>query len=76
MKRKRYRTDFLVPKTSFLVGLGSIFNISGNYFDFNTSESGAEADSKAIESDWAMIGQDINNVLDKVDSKDFNLIDA
>ena len=63
---RRYSTTFLFPKTSFIVGMGSIFNIQGNYFLFNTSDSPEEADAKAIESDWGVTGQDIEEVIEKV----------
>jgi hypothetical protein len=53
------RTDFLLPKNDFFVGLGTIMNISGNYFKYNTSETAEEADKKALASDWFMVGQDI-----------------
>jgi hypothetical protein len=65
MSRKNYRTDLLFPKTGFLVGMGSVIGIGGNYFEFNYSQTDEEADSKAIESDWAMIGQDIYHTLDE-----------
>lgn len=58
-KTKKYRTDFLFPTPSFLIGAGSVLNIAGNYFDFNYSSSDTEADNKAILSDWGVIGQDI-----------------
>ncbi len=63
MSKKKFRTDFLFPRTNLVVGMGSIINISGRYFDFNYSDSGEEADSKAIESDWGNIGLDIENVV-------------
>lgn len=53
------RTDFLVPTSGYVVGAGSIFNLSGNYFDYRTSDNPAEADRLAINSDWQNIGQDI-----------------
>ncbi len=52
-------TDFLFSKGSFLIGAGSVINLSGNYFEFNTSNSDTEADEKAIRNDFRMIGQDI-----------------
>ncbi len=58
-KTKKYKTNILFHRTSFIDGVASIFNISGNYFEFNYSESGEEADRKAIESDWGVIGNDI-----------------
>ena len=51
-------TDFLIPKRSFFTGLTTI-NLVGNTAKFNTSKSQEEADSKAIHSDWKMIGIDI-----------------
>lgn len=63
------------PKNSFLTGLGSIFNISGKYFEYNTSKSAQEADSKALRKDWEKIGKDIKEAEDKIkfDNKDLCL---
>lgn len=68
-KIKRHKTNILFPRTSTIVGMGSIFNIAGNYFDFNYSASGDEADMKAVESDWAMVGQDIEESINKTNNK-------
>jgi len=62
-KFNKHKTTILFPRTSAIVGMGSIFNIVGNYFEFNYSESGEDADRKAIESDWSMIGQDIEDAI-------------
>ena len=59
MKSKNYKSSFLFPKTNFLVGMGSVFNVQGQYFTFNYSHSGAIADLKALESDWGVVGQDL-----------------
>jgi hypothetical protein len=64
MSRKKYRTDFLYPTNGFLIGVGNVLNLAGNYYSFNYSSTDEEADSKAIESDWGMIGQDIHKVYD------------
>jgi len=56
---KHYKSNLLFPRTSMLMGIGSIFNISGNYFEFDYSKSEKEADIKAIENDWGVIGNDI-----------------
>jgi len=58
---KDIRTDFLFATPSFLVGAGSIFNLAGNYFEFNISSSGEEADIKALQSDWDMVGNDLRD---------------
>jgi hypothetical protein len=60
-KSKKYRTNILFVMPSFVMGMGSVLNISGNYYSFNYSESGEQADAQALESDWGMIGQDIQN---------------
>ena len=53
------KTDYLLPKNGFFTGLRSILNVSGNYFKYNTSETAEEIDTKAIQSDWLMVGEDI-----------------
>ena len=65
MSQKRYRADFLFPANSFLIGMGNTLNIAGNYYNFNYSETGNEADSRAMESDWGIIGQDLQDVCDQ-----------
>lgn len=59
-------TDFLVPSSSFVTGMGSAFNLAGNYYSYNTSEIEEEADKKAIYNDWVMIGQDLREAMLKV----------
>jgi len=56
---KHYKSNLLFPRTSMLIGFGSILNISGNYFEFDYSNSEKEADIKAIENDWGVVGNDI-----------------
>lgn len=59
MKKTDYHTDFLFPDSGFWTGAGSVTNLSGNYFDFSVSKSEQEADTKAMSSDWGMVGKDI-----------------
>lgn len=61
---KNFKTNQMFPRTRFLTGMGSVLNISGNYFNFNYSSNEQEADAVAIASDWGMIGQDLKSVLD------------
>ncbi len=49
--------------------MGSVLNISGNYFEFNGFDDGYMIDRKAIESDWKAIGRDISNATNKLDEK-------
>jgi len=55
------KTDILFAIPSFFSGMGSIFNIAGNYFEYNTSETALQADIKALKSDWDTIGKDFEN---------------
>lgn len=58
-KKTKYKTNFLLPKNNFWVGLGSILNIAGSYFNYNYSKTAQEADYRAIYSDWKNIGDDL-----------------
>lgn len=58
-RRIRYRTDYLLPRNNFLVGMGSILNLAGSYFEYNYSKSDNEADLKALASDWNNVGEDM-----------------
>ena len=60
-----FRSDFLFPDTDFITGMGSVLNIAGSYFEFDTSKSENIADQKALRSDWGVIGQDIREALSK-----------
>ena len=53
-----YKADFLLSKSNFWVGLGSVLTIAGNYFDYSYSKSEKQADSSSIHSDWKSIGGD------------------
>lgn len=59
----RYRSDFIMPKKSFLGGAGSIINLFGNYFRYDVSKHDAEADRRAFENDLNMLHQDFMNVV-------------
>lgn len=57
------KTDFLTPKSSFLVGMGSCLNIGGGYFDYNSSRTPSQADANALFMDWKIAGNDLRNVM-------------
>jgi hypothetical protein len=61
--KHKYYSDFLFSTPNFLTGAGSVINLAGNYYKFNASKTGCEADNMAIENDFNMIGQDINDAL-------------
>ena len=56
-------TDFLVVQPSVSSGVASLIDLFGTD-RYNMSESEEEADSKAIFSDWAMVGKDIQGSVD------------
>lgn len=63
MGKKYYRTDQLFARGSFLVGVGSILGIFSPYYSFNYSKSDKDADTRAIESDFGVVGKDIRSAL-------------
>ncbi|MBV7270748.1 hypothetical protein [Winogradskyella luteola] len=71
MKKRnvRYRTDYLLPKNNFWVGMGSILNLAGSYFEYNYSRSDREADLKALISDWDNTGNDIRKAKENFENK-------
>ncbi len=52
-------TTYLVSKSSIVTGIGRIFDFAGSYEIYNSSESGDEADSKAMLLDWLVVGEDL-----------------
>jgi len=68
-KTIRITTDYLFPSSDFITGLASVFNLPGNFYDFNTSQSAHEADNKALQNDWMMVGQDILDARDKFEEE-------
>lgn len=65
-KKIRMRSSRLYANSNFVIGMGSIFNIAGKYFDFNYSKSGIEADNKAIRRDWEIVGRELANSIPTV----------
>jgi len=55
----RAKTDFLVASPSFLTGTARLMDWCGLFDDYNSSPNGAVADSSAIASDWAVVGDDL-----------------
>jgi len=58
--------DFLSTPSSFLIGMGSVLDISGNYFSYDPPH---KSDERAIQSDWEEIGRDFWTVMRKDISK-------
>lgn len=68
LTNRRMKTTYLLPKRNFIIGMGSIFNLKGSYFDYDTSPTERIADRRAIENDWRMVGQDIRNAKQKLEN--------
>ncbi|MBN8781791.1 MAG: hypothetical protein ABS85_04515 [Sphingobacteriales bacterium SCN 48-20] len=62
-KEKNYRTELFLPKADFWTGVGSVFNLGGNYFRRDNSPTGWERDALALENDWRAIGQDLAGLI-------------
>ena len=60
------RTDFLFSNPTSLQGAGTVFNIAGNYYDYNYSETPAEADRRALQNDWGMVGKDFRTIIQAI----------
>jgi len=46
-----------------------MLDLWGRFDEYNRSGSAAEADARAIASDWAMVGQDIYDALEHSDAE-------
>jgi hypothetical protein len=59
-------TDFLFARASFWEGFSRVLDIGGTLTEYNRSRDGAEADRRAIQSDWAAVGRDMGIAIDTV----------
>jgi len=66
---KRVKTDFLFAQTSLASGAERAFDLWGQFDEYNRSETPAEADAKAIASDWLVIGQDLYDAIEQNESE-------
>jgi hypothetical protein len=66
---KKVQTDFLFAQPSFGSGAARSLDLWGTFDDYNRSDNPAEADAKAIAADWRVVGQDIYDAIEKVDSE-------
>lgn len=65
-RKRRFVTSFLFSSPSFLTGAGTVINLAGNYYQYNTSRSDLEADSLAIACDFGVVGEDIRQAMDEI----------
>jgi len=65
-KIAQFDTDFLFATPTYLSGAASAFKLAGNFYDYNSSETGEEADYKAIANDFNIIGNDLKGAMSTI----------
>lgn len=65
MYNNKYKTDILFSRTNTVIGMGSVFNLAGRYFEFSNFRLGQKSDYLALRSDWEMVGNDIRSIIRK-----------
>jgi hypothetical protein len=66
---KKVKSDFLFAQPSLGSGAARVFDLWGQFDEYNRSNTPAEADAKAIASDWIVMGQDICDAIEQYDSE-------
>lgn len=66
---KKVKTDFLFAQPSLGSGVARVFDLWGQFDEYNRSDSPSEADAKAIAADWFVIGQDIYDAIEQHESE-------
>jgi hypothetical protein len=59
----KFKSDFLVSSPSLVSGAGRLLDWCGQFDEYNASRNGTEADTKAMASDWGMVGDDLRAAL-------------
>ncbi|WP_419802334.1 hypothetical protein [Mucilaginibacter sp.] len=62
-------TDFLFTTPSYLTGAATIFNLAGNFYEYNSCETGEEADRVAIANDFNITGDDLKKSISQIMEK-------
>jgi len=65
----KVQSDFLFAQPSFASGVARVFDLFGQFDEYNRSETPDEADAKAIASDWIVVGQDIADAIEQDESE-------
>jgi hypothetical protein len=64
----------LYANPSFGEGVARLIDFSGSLNEYNFSESPAQADFRAIQSDWESVGLDIIEAIEQFDEEDYERI--
>jgi len=60
---KHCKTDFLYARPTIAAGAARLFDFGGLFDAYNESGTSEEADAKALNADWGLVGSDILNAL-------------
>lgn len=62
-------SDFLFARPSFSEGVARLVDFGGTLNTYNKSKNGAEADAKAMRSDWNVVGKDMKKAVTEFETK-------
>jgi hypothetical protein len=65
----KVKTDFLFAQPSLASGVARVFDLFGQFDEYNRSETPLEADAKAIAADWLVVGQDLSDAIESYDDE-------
>ena len=65
----------LYATPSFLEGVARAIDIGDTLTEYNLSESGADADLRALRSDWAAIGRDLRQATAQFEQENIEKLD-
>lgn len=63
MRRRPPVSNYHLPRSRFLSGAATAFNLAGNFYSYNFCDNGPKADVRALRADFAVIGEDIRKAL-------------
>ncbi len=69
MGAKIFYTDRLFAQPSFVSGAARILDLGGTFDCYNISPTPADADHCALVNDWNVVGQDLREAIEKVQSQ-------
>lgn len=60
-------SDFLFATPSFVEGMARVLDVSGSIenLTYSTSRTPSEADTRALQSDWSVVGQDLQEAAEE-----------
>jgi len=65
----KVKSDFLFAQPSFASGAARVFDLFGQFDEYNISDTITDADAKAIAADWILVGQDMSDVIEQSKSE-------